>query len=56
MIKILRLFEENDVLKIEKSCNILGLQKPNARILDEILKYILEIGNGTSKEKVFDYD
>lgn len=56
MIKILRLFEENDVLKIEKSCNILGLQKPNARILNEILKYTLEIGNGTSKEKVFDYD
>lgn len=56
MIKILRLFEDNDVLKIEKSCNILGLQKPNAKILDEILRYVLESGSGTNKEKVFDYD
>ena len=56
MIKILRLFEENDILKIEKSCNILGLQKPSAKILDEILKYVLEPGSGTNKEKVFDYE
>lgn len=49
------MFEENDKLKIEKACSILGLQ-PNAKILDEILKYILEMGSSSSSQRVFDYD
>lgn len=55
MIKILRLFDENDVMKIEKSCKILGIE-PNPKILDEILKYMLETSNSSNGERIFDYD
>lgn len=55
-MEILRLFEEDDYQKIEKSCNIIGLDFNNAIILDHILKYIFEMSNKITSEKTFDYD
>lgn len=56
IIKILRLFEENDEFKIEKSCKILGLQKNNIEVLDMIFKYVLESSNNSNEKRIFDYD
>lgn len=56
MIKVLRLFEEKDDLKIAKSCKILGIVPKNDFILDRVLSYIIETSKGTAGEKTFDYD
>lgn len=42
-------------MKIEKSCKLLGIE-PNVKVLDEILKYVLEMGKSSNKERIFDYD
>lgn len=52
----MRLFEEDDVLKIEKSCNILGLKQTDINILDIILQYILETNTNNNEKRIFDYD
>lgn len=52
----MRLFEENDEFKIEKSCSILGLSKPDIYILDAILQYVLETSKDNNGSRIFDYD